>query len=80
MTDFSRYDALFRELCVDLGFCSLGVEGEDAVVAVGASNVEGMARAVFKAEGLNYDTYESERVKAGVRACISRHLNLEPHP
>jgi len=80
VTDVSRYDALFRELCVDLGFCSLGADGEDAVLAVSPSDIEGVARAVFTAEGLNYDTYESGRVKADVRACIARHLKLESRP
>lgn len=80
MTDVSRHDALFRALCVELGFCSLGVDGEDAVLAAGAANIEGMARAVFAAEGLNYDTYESERIKTEVRACIARHLDLETRP
>ena len=79
MTD-SRYDALFDELCVRLGFCSLGLDGENSVKALETADAEALARAVFTAEGLDYDRYENEKVKAGVRACISRHLNLETAP
>ena len=80
MTVASRYDALFDELCVRLGFCSLGLDGQDAVMALEAANAEAVARAVFTAEGLDYDRYENEKVKAGVRACISHHLNPEILP
>ncbi|MDP1914091.1 hypothetical protein [Brevundimonas sp.] len=66
--------AMFRELCVDLGFCSLGVDGEDRVLAQLPSGAEQAARAVFAAEGLDFDTYERESVKTAVRECIARHL------
>lgn len=80
MIDDQTYGRLFGALCVDLGFCSLGVEGEDAVRALGPADPDTLARAVFAAEGLDYDTYTPKRVKAEVRACISRHLNLETSP
>lgn len=70
-------DAFFEELCVKLGFCSLGGDGEDAIVAA-LGDHEAMARAVFAAEGLDYETYQSEKVKAAVRDCIARHFDLEP--
>ncbi|MDP1777822.1 MAG: hypothetical protein Q8K90_04355, partial [Brevundimonas sp.] len=77
MIDDHTYQRLFGELCVDLGFCSLGEAGEDAVRALGRADADTLARAVFAAEGLDYETYTPKRVKAEVCACISRHLNLE---
>ena len=77
MTD-ERFAALFYELCAAQGFCSLGEEGEASVEALWPANAEVLARAVFAAEGLDYDTYGSARVKAGVVACITRHLGDAP--
>ena len=73
----AKYDALFDELCRELGFCSLGINGEEKVKALGASPAEGIARAVFAEEGLDYDTYTPDRVKVEVVACIRRHLSPE---
>jgi len=78
MSDVHR--DLFYELCVQLGFCSLSIEGEDEVISRIPFGVEEAARAVFAGEGLDYDTYERPGVKAAVRECISRHLNLETRP
>ena len=72
------FDALFRELCAKQGFCSLGVDGEERVRNLWPAGTEEMARAVFAAEGLDYDTYEPAAVKAGVSACIMRHLGGFP--
>jgi len=80
LVDDRIYQRLFGELCVGLGFCSLGVDGEEAVKGLGSTDAETVARAVFEAEGLDYDTYTPKRVKAEVRACIARHLNLETRP
>ena len=70
--------AMFRELCVRLGFCSLGVDGQDRVLAQLRFGAEQAARAVFAAEGLDYDTYERDGVKSAVRECIVRHLETRP--
>ncbi|CAN7264961.1 hypothetical protein [Brevundimonas sp. LjRoot202] len=80
MVDDRTYQRLFGELCVQLGFCSLGVDGEDKVKALGPAGADTLARAVFEAEGLDYDTYTPKKVKASVRACIARHLNQETRP
>lgn len=72
------FDAFFRELCAMQGFCSLGVDGEDSIRNLWPASAEEMARAVFAAEGLDYETYEPAAVKAGVAACITRHLGGFP--
>lgn len=72
-----NYDDLFDELCRELGFCSLGLEGQDRIIALGPVDLELITRAIFAEEGLDYDTYKPDRVRHEVRACVACHLNRE---
>ena len=54
-------DALFYDLCVDLGFC-LPPGGEDRIVAKSPETVEAFADAVYLEEGLAGDTRKQLRV------------------
>jgi len=78
MSDEDAHRRLFNELCVELGFCSLGIDGEDEVISKFPLGVEESARAVFAAEGLDYDSDGRRALKAAVRECISRHLESQP--
>ena len=71
------YVTFFDGLCRDLGFCSIDPEAQDRINRLASSDPETITRAVFDAEGLDYDTYAPDRVRREVRAYVERHLNRE---
>ena len=70
------YRPLFRDLCVQLGFC-LHDKGEKRVEAARSLGVEAMVKAVFQAEGMDFDACRTDLKKA-VRDCVSEHLAALP--
>ena len=70
------YRPLFRDLCVKLGFC-LHDKGEKRVEAARPQGVEAMVKAVFQAEGMDFDACRTDLKKA-VRDCVSEHLAALP--
>jgi hypothetical protein len=44
------------------------------------ADASAIARAIFAAEGLDFESYRPETVKTGVVACVARHLDLEIRP
>lgn len=67
---------LFRSLCVDLGFCSLRDKGEQRVFEALLSDPASAGRAVFAAEGMDYDLWREKEpgLVAQVEALIWRTL------
>jgi hypothetical protein len=68
-----RVEALLRELGVDLGFC-LPAEACEALVEKPPSNAEEFARAVFTAEGLDFDSYGRPEIRSAVVVKIDGYL------
>ena len=66
--------ALLKELCLELGFC-LPSDGYDRIADHPPETADAFARAVFAAEGLDYDGDPREGLKAAVREMAARHLD-----
>ena len=76
----AQLNALFRELCVELGFC-LAPGASDAMFDAPPQTPEAFARAVFAAEGKDFDAEPRHWLKQQVQDCIARHMTLsETHP
>lgn len=67
-----QVEALLRRLCVDLGFC-LPPDAYERIVDHPPETSDAFARAVFEAEGLNYDADPREGLKAAVREMVTCH-------
>lgn len=70
------YRAMFKALCIELGFC-LHDKGEKRVIAARPRGADAMARAVFEADGVDFDA-ERSGLKKAVRECIEEHLATLP--
>lgn len=68
-----KVEALLYELCVDLGFC-LPPDAYEALVDNPPGDALAFARAVFAAEGLDFDTYDRPDIRAAVVARIEGYL------
>jgi len=68
-----QVEALLWELCVDLGFC-LPPEAYEALVTNPPAATDEFARAVFTAEGLDFDNYKWPDIRSAVVARIDKYL------
>ena len=68
-----RVEALLYELCVDLGFC-LPPQAYEALTYNPPPDAEAFARAVFIAEGLDFDAYDRPDLRSAVVARIDGYL------
>jgi len=67
-----QVETLLGELCVTLGFC-LTPEGYEQIASEPPETPEAFARAVFSAEGLDYDADPRENLKDAVREMVRLH-------
>jgi hypothetical protein len=68
----SQIEALLGALCVELGFC-LSPDASNQIVDHPPETDDAFARALFAAEGLDYETDAREGLKAAVREMVQRH-------
>jgi hypothetical protein len=72
MTREPDYDAMFADLCMQVGFC-LHPKGEKRVLAALPQGLDAAVRAVFEAEGVD-EPNASGDLKRAVRDCLKAHV------
>ena len=70
----AQTEALLYELCVALGFC-LPPDAYSALVDAPPDTPEGFARAVYTAEGLDYDADPRVGLRAAVVERVTRAMD-----
>jgi hypothetical protein len=68
----AQIEVLLQQLCVDLGFCLHG-DVADQLIDHPPATADQFARAVFTAEGLDYDGDPREGLKQAVRDMVALH-------
>lgn len=68
----AQVEALLRQLCVDLGFCLYG-DAVDQIIDQPPAKADDFARAVFTAEGLDYEGDPRDGLKQAVRDMVALH-------
>ncbi|MFC5372314.1 hypothetical protein ACFPIF_07125 [Brevundimonas faecalis] len=68
----AQVEALLRQLCVDLGFCLHG-DAADRLIDHPPATVDEFARAVFMAEGIDYEADPRDGLKQAVRDMVALH-------
>ncbi|WP_428151928.1 hypothetical protein [Brevundimonas sp.] len=76
----AQIDDLLHELCVDLGFCLHGEAAEQFYENTPA-DPESFARAVFAADGLDFDSETRDGLKQAVKNRVAKYMRpTEPNP
>jgi len=68
----AQAEALLRQLCVDLGFCLHG-DAADRLIDSPPASAADFARAVFAAEGLDYEADPRDGLKKALRDMVALH-------
>ena len=68
-----QIDDLLYELCVDLGFC-LQADAAERFYEDTPTDPASFARAVFEADGVDFDSEKSDGLRQAVQARVSKYM------
>ncbi len=69
----AQIDDLLYELCVDLGFCLHG-DAADRFYEDTPTDPASFARAIFEADGVDFDSESSHGLKQAVQARVAKYM------